>query len=88
MPCLAALIALITPRLLIVGLWLLTDWFTGVFETMLWPLIGFFFAPTTLLWYSAVEHWFGGEWGPLQIIVVVITLMIDLSPASGKKKKK
>ena len=87
MPCLFALIALITPRLMIVGLWLLTDWFTGVFETMLWPLVGFFFAPTTLLWYSAVEHWFGGEWGTLQIVVGVITLMIDFSPASGKKKK-
>ena len=87
MPCLFALIALITPRLMIVGLWLLTDWFTGVFETMLWPLAGFFFAPTTLLWYSAVEHWFGGEWGTLQIVVGVITLMIDLSPASGKKRK-
>ena len=88
MPCLFALIALITPRLLIVGLWLLTDWFTGVFETMLWPVIVFFCAPTTLLWYTAVEHWYGGEWGTLQIIVVVITLMIDLSPASGKKKRK
>ena len=87
MPCLFALIALITPRLMIVGLWLLTDWFTGVFETMFWPLVGFFFAPTTLLWYSAVEHWFGGEWGTLQIVVGVITLMIDFSPASGKKKK-
>ena len=88
MPCLVALIALITPRLVIVGLWLLSDWFTGLFETLLWPVVGFIFAPTTLLWYSAVEHWFGGEWGTLQIIGVIFTLMIDFSPASGKKKKK
>ena len=87
MPCLAAVFALITPRLVIVALWLLSDWFTSVFDTLLWPVLGFFFAPTTLLWYSVVENWYGGEWGTLQIVVVVITLLIDLSPASSKKKK-
>lgn len=88
MPCLLAVIALITPRLVIVGLWLLTDWFMGVFDTLLWPVLGFFFAPTTLLWYTAVEHWFGGEWGALQIVGLVLTLIIDFSPASGKKRKR
>lgn len=86
MPCLVALIALLTPRLLIVGLWLLSDWFVGVFDTILWPVLGFFFAPTTLLWYTAVQHWYGGEWGTLQIVVLVIALLIDFSPASGKKR--
>ncbi len=88
MPCLAAVIALITPRLLIVALWLFSDWFTGVFDLVLWPVLGFFFTPTTLLWYTVVENWYGGEWGALQIIVVVITLLIDLSPASSKRKRK
>ena len=88
MPCLAAVIALITPRLLIVALWLFSDWFTGVFDLVLWPVLGFFFTPTTLLWYTVVENWYGGEWGTLQIIVVVITLLIDLSPASSKRKRK
>ena len=87
MPCLAAVIALITPRLLIVALWLFSDWFTGVFDLVLWPVLGFFFTPTTLLWYTVVENWYGGEWGTLQIIVVVITLLIDLSPASSKRKR-
>ncbi len=87
MPCFFALIALITPRLFIVVLWLLSDWFVGVFDEWLLPVLGFLFAPTTLLWYSAVEHWYGGQWGTLQIAVVVITLLIDLSPASGKRKK-
>lgn len=87
MPCLVALIALLTPRLVIVGLWLFTAWFVGLFNTLLWPILGFFFAPTTLLWYTAVQHWFGGEWGTLQIVGLVFTLIIDLSPASGKRKK-
>ncbi len=88
MPCLVALIALITPRVVIVGLWLLSDWFNGIFESWLLPVLGFLFAPTTLLWYSAVEHWYGGEWGAWQILVALITLLIDLSPASGKREKR
>ncbi len=88
MPCLVALIALLTPRIVIAGLWLFTSWFVGIFSTMLWPILGFFFAPTTLLWYTAVHHWFGGEWGTLQIVGLILTLIIDFSPASSKKKKK
>lgn len=30
--------------------------------TLLWPILGFYFLPTTLLWYSAVQHWLGGQW--------------------------
>lgn len=87
MPCLFALIALITPRLVIVALWFLSDWFTGVFDNLLLLVLGFLFVPTTLLWYSVVQNWYGGEWGLLQIVIGVVALMIDLSPASSKRKK-
>lgn len=80
MPCLLALLALITPRLVIVFLWLFTTWFAGVFQTMLWPLVGLIFLPTTLLWYSAVHNWYGGQWGGLQILVLIVALLLDLSP--------
>ena len=87
MPCLLAVLALAVPRLVTVVLWLFTPWFRGVFDgrTLLLPLLGFFFVPTTLLWYSAVHHWFGGHWGPWQIAGVVVAVMIDLSPAKKKK---
>ena len=79
MPCLFVLLAL--PRGLILGLWFLSDWFDGLFDTLLWPILGFFFLPTTLLWYSAVQHWFGGEWSLWPIVGLVIALLIDVSPA-------
>jgi hypothetical protein len=66
----------------VVGLWLLTTWFQGMFESMLWPILGFFLAPTTLLWYSVVVNVYDGEWGALQIVIGVIAVVIDLSPAS------
>jgi hypothetical protein len=87
MPCLLALIALITPRLVIVLLAVFTSWFTGLFPNVLWPILGFFFLPTTLLWYTAVMHWFGGQWTFWPIVGIVLALMIDVSPASGRRRR-
>jgi len=57
MPCLLLIIALVTPRLAVFMLWLF-GWFNGVFPNIIWPILGFIFLPTTLLWYSAVAHWY------------------------------
>ena len=85
MPCLVALLALVMPRLVIAGLYFLSDWFTGVFGTLLVPLLGFLFLPTTLLWYSVVVNYYDGVWGGLQIVVAVIAVAIDLSPGSARR---
>ncbi|HLG06265.1 MAG TPA: hypothetical protein VI383_08955 [Gemmatimonadales bacterium] len=88
MPCLLLLLALAAPRLTVVGLWLFTQWFQGMFPSAAVPLLGFIFLPTTLLWYSAVQHWFGGQWSFWPVAGVVIALMIDLSPARGRRHLK
>jgi hypothetical protein len=88
MPCLFAAIALITPRLLMAYLWFFTHWFYGVFDTVMWPILGFLFAPTSLLWYSVVHNAYDGQWGTLQIVVMVIAVLVDLSPGSGRKRRK
>jgi hypothetical protein len=85
MPCLLTLLALATPRLVVALLWFFTGWFSGLFNSLLWPVLGFVFLPTTLLWYSAVQHWFGGQWSLWPIVGIVIALMIDISPASGRR---
>jgi hypothetical protein len=85
MPCLFAVLALAVPRVVILLLWFLTSWFQGIFATILWPVLGFIFLPTTLLWYTAVQHWFGGHWGLWPVIGIVIALMIDISPARGRR---
>jgi hypothetical protein len=88
MSCLAVLFALLTPRLVVVVLWFSTHWFDGVFTSLLWPLLGFVFLPTTLLWYVAVQHWFGGTWTFWPVVGLVIALAIDVSPASGRRRKR
>lgn len=85
MPCLFAIFTLLTPRVLIVLLWLFSSWFTGLFAAAIWPLLGFVFLPTTLLWYTAVQHWFDGQWSVLPVIGLVVALLIDVSPASGRR---
>lgn len=88
MPCLFLAGALVLPRITIAYLWFITNWFTGVFDSIMWPLIGFFFAPTTLLWYSVIVNVYAGTWGTFQIVVMIIAVMIDLSPGTKKRKKK
>jgi hypothetical protein len=87
MPCLLVIFALATPRLVIALLYFFTAWFKGLFDTPLWPILGFVFLPTSFLWFTAVQRWFGGEWTLWPIVGLVVALMIDLSPAGGRRKK-
>ena len=86
MPLILILLALLVPRLTIVVVWLCTTWFGGVFNTVLWPILGFIFLPLTLLWYVAVQHWFGGHWGAIPIIGLIIAVLIDTSPARPRRR--
>ena len=88
MPCLFAILALGAPRLVVVLLWLFTHWFNGLFHLALWPVLGFIFLPTTLLWYTAVLHWYNGHWTLVPIIGIVVALLIDLSPATGRRRSR
>ena len=89
MPCIAVLLALLFPRILIVILYFATDWFEGVFDTLLWPVLGLIFMPLTTLWYSVVVNQYGGQWTGLTIIGMVIAVLVDLgSTGSGYKHRK
>jgi hypothetical protein len=88
MPCLFVLLALATPRFVVFLLWMFSNWFQGIFTTSLWPILGFFLLPTTLLWYTAVHHWFGGQWTLWPIVGLIVALSIDVSPASHKRRER
>ncbi len=88
MPVLMLVLALLTPRVVVVLLWFFSTWFVGMFDSILWPILGFIFLPTTLLWYSAVHHWFAGAWSLWPVVGVVIALLFDLSPARGARGRR
>ncbi len=87
MPLIILVLGLLVPRVVIVLLWLLTTWFQGMFSTFLWPLLGFIFLPTTLLWYSVVERWLGGQWGTFALLGLLIALLLDLGPAVRRRRR-
>lgn len=65
-------------RITAVVLWFATDWFRALFDTLLWPILGFIFLPTTLVWYAVVQHRFDGQWTLWPIVGLVIALLIDV----------
>ena len=83
MPCALALIALIFPRVLIAILWFFTTWFNGVFQSLLWPVLGFIFLPITTLWYSVVVNNYGGQWNSTNLVIMVIAVVIDMGSWGG-----
>lgn len=77
MPCLVALLAMAFPRLAIVLVVLFSDYIGAAYQTTLWPLLGFFFAPYTTLAYAWAINSNGSVSG-LYLIVVVIAVLADL----------
>ncbi len=55
MGCLISVLGFVGPRLA-VGLWWILDqsWFNRLYETYIWPFLGFLFLPWTTLMYTIV----------------------------------
>ena len=61
MGCFVALIALISPRLALVLLWIFGDLLSRAYDSWAIPLIGFFILPWTTLTYAAFWDWGTGH---------------------------
>jgi hypothetical protein len=82
MPCLTGCLALIFPRLAIILIWLFSDYLGRAYETVLWPLLGFFFLPLTTLAYAWAVNTNGTVNG-IYLVVVVVAVLIDLGLLGG-----
>ena len=80
MPYFFVAFTLLAPRLVVALVWVFTHWFEGMFSSLLWLMAGFMFLPTTVLWYTAVQHWFGGHWTLWPLVGIIAALAIDLVP--------
>lgn len=87
MPIFLLLIGLLLPRVTAVLLWLFSDWFVRAYDTWIIPLLGFIFLPYSMLWFSAVQNWFGGVWGFWQIICMMIAMTLDVSSYSQVRRQ-
>ena len=83
MPCLAAVLALISPRLAIVAVWLFSDILSRAFDSWFLPLVGFFLLPWTTLayavmWDTGTNTVSGFEW-----FIVALAFLADLASYAG-----
>ena len=79
MGCLMLLLALITPRVVIVLLAVFSDYLSRAYDSALWPILGFFFMPFTTLAYAWAKNAAGGVEGFFWIALMVIAVLVDVS---------
>jgi hypothetical protein len=82
-PCLLAILALASPRIAIVLLWLFSNFFAGVYHGIVIPVLGFLFLPLTLIVYTYLEKTYGGHLSTTQFAFVVIAVIVDLGLVGG-----
>jgi hypothetical protein len=82
MGCFPLLLAIAVPRFVMVVLWLFTDYLSRAFGTWVWPLLGFFVAPTTTLAYAIAQNAYDGLHG-VGLVLVVIGVVIDFGLIGG-----
>jgi hypothetical protein len=86
MPCLLALLALISPRLALVAVWLFSDILSRAYDSWLLPLLGFFLLPWTTLAYACM--WANGtnEISGFELFVVILAFVVDLGSYAGGQR--
>ncbi|HWK29118.1 MAG TPA: hypothetical protein VNS09_21330 [Solirubrobacter sp.] len=86
MPCLAALFALISPRLAIIVIAIFSDMLSRAFDSWFVPFIGFFILPWTTLAYAVM--WDVGPRGVTGFdwFVVGLAFLVDLGSWFGGER--
>lgn len=83
MPCLLAALSLIFPRIVLVLVWLFSDYLGRAYESVLWPVLGFFFLPLTTLAYAFAINENAGSVSGVYLVIVVLAVLIDLGMLGG-----
>jgi hypothetical protein len=83
MPCLVVLLALISPRLALVAMWLFSNVLDRAYDSWIVPLLGFFVLPWTTLayagmWSAGSNQVYGFEW-----FIVGLAFVIDVGSYVG-----
>ena len=83
MPCLAALLALISPRLALFVLFLFTNMLDRAYDGWLLPLLGFFLLPWTTLAYAIVWDLGTAKVDGIEWFLVILAFLADLGAYAG-----
>ena len=82
MCCVLALLAFLGPRLVLVLLWLFTNYLSRAFDSLLLPLLGFLFLPWTTIAWAIAQNELGGLNG-FGLLVVILGVLADVGVLGG-----
>lgn len=85
MPLIPLIVGFFFPRLVVVLLYLFTDWWSASFSGILLPILGFLFMPVTLLWYGISEAFTTDS---VQTVGLVVAVLLDLGIIGGGAKSR
>ena len=85
--CLIAGIVTASPRLILLGLWLFTDYLTRAAIPFLWGIIGFLAAPCTTMAYAVAQNSFGGLQGWGTVVFAAGIILDILIYYSGRRSR-
>ena len=82
MPCILLLVVLAFPRVVLVLMFLLSDYLTRAYHGLLVPLLGFIFLPLTTLAYAWEVNNHMAMQG-VNLLLLIIAVVVDLGGLSG-----
>jgi len=66
------------PRVVLLFVWLFSDYLDAAYTTRVWPFLGFLFLPLATLAYAFAMHFGSREWTPIGVGVFVTAILVDL----------
>lgn len=82
MPCLLLIVVLAFPRIVLVGLFLMSTYLQRAYHGILIPLLGFIFLPLTTLTYA----WLVNTNHPLEgvnLLILLLAVLLDVGGLGG-----
>ena len=82
MPCLLVILVLAFPRVVLVAMFLLSNYLQRAYDGLLVPLLGFLFLPITTLAYA----WMVNSHRPVEganLLILIIAVVIDAGGLGG-----
>ena len=88
--CFFALIGALWPRIALAVIWLFFPFIPqSAFQTTVWPVVGFFFLPTTTLAYELVKFYTPTHSidTPLGLVCLAVGLLHDMGQLGGFRRR-
>ena len=83
--CLAVLILLLGPRLFLIGVWLMTNWYKA-FDSSVVAFLGFLFLPYTSLAWMFIYFNNGGQIQGGYVVLLILAVLFDIGVFSGGRR--